>query len=169
MNQPLKNIFPALLLGTSTLISAPSHAQAQTQSFGNQLAQMQALSGTGTYTFHPAPKVDPSPRIAAHPSFDNQFAALQAESSNSTQFEPTGPVRSAVAADTARGEPFAEKFAAMQAASSNSGEYGLPNGAASIASADTTRVATSASKPTLRERLASLFHHDANSSLQQQY
>jgi hypothetical protein len=60
-------------------------------------------------------------------SFAQNFATLQAQSSNSSEFEPK-PVLSATAADPVGKETFAQKFSWLQAASSNSGEFGFRAG-----------------------------------------
>ena len=53
MNTKLKVVVLALGLGAATLAAAQSPGQAQT--FTNEIQQWQALSGTGTYTFHTPP------------------------------------------------------------------------------------------------------------------
>ena len=129
MSSKLKFAALAVLLGTATIAAAQSPDEAQT--FANQLQQYEALSGTGTYTFHAAPKFSNTPQDPiGKESFSQRFADMQAESSNnSDMWQETAPTLSAKAADPEPKEPFAQRFAEMQAASSNSGEWAFQPGA----------------------------------------
>ena len=53
MSTKLKVVVLALGLGAAAVAGAQSPGQAQT--FANEIQQWQALSGTGTYTFHTPP------------------------------------------------------------------------------------------------------------------
>jgi hypothetical protein len=129
MSSKLKVAALAVLLGTATVAAAQSPGEAQT--FANQLQQYQALSGTGTYTFHATPKLSNAPQDPiGKESFSQRFADLQAESSNdSDMWQETPPTLSANAADPEPKESFGQRFAEMQAASSNSGEWAFHPGA----------------------------------------
>jgi hypothetical protein len=129
MKTKLKVVALSVLLGTATVAAAQSPGEAQT--FANQLQQYQALSGTGTYKFHAAPKFSSTPQDPiSKESFSQRFADMQAASSNdSDMWQETSPTLSANAADPEPKEPFAQRFAEMQAASSNSGEWAFHSGA----------------------------------------
>jgi hypothetical protein len=129
MSSKLKVAALTVLLGTTTVAAAQSPNQAQT--FAGQLQQYQALSGTGTYTFHAAPNFNNTPQDpVANESFSQRFADMQAESSNdSGMWQETPPTLSATAADPEPKESFAQRFTEMQAASSNSGEWAFHPGA----------------------------------------
>src|SRR4051812_48983849 len=72
----VKVIAGTLLVGTATLAAAQTPTRAQT--FASQIAQMQALAGTSTYTFHTPPVLSAQ---AADPvgkePFSQKFAELQ--------------------------------------------------------------------------------------------
>ena len=159
----VKIIAGTLLVGTATLAVAQTPTRAQT--FASQFAQMQALSGTSTYTFKPAPVLqaqaaDP----VGHEPFSTKFAELQAESSNSSNFEPA-PTLSARAADPVGHESFAETFDRMQAASSNSGEFKTYANGGETAYAKADNPGATA-KPTLAQRFAALIHRNSAPSVQ---
>ena len=156
----IKVIAGTLLLGTATLAAAqtPSRAQA----FASQFAQMQSLSGNtaSTYAYKTPPALhaqadDP----ASKPSFGENFATLQAESSNSSEFE-AAPTLTARAADPIGHASFSETYDRMQAASSNSGEFKelADGGETAYAKADS---ATDTGKPTIGQRIARLMHRAA--------
>jgi hypothetical protein len=128
MKTQLKVVALSVLLGAATAAAAQSPSEAQ--GFASQLQQYQALSGTGTYTFHATPKFTNTPQDpVANESFSQRFADMQAESSNgSDMWQETPPTLSARAADPEPKEPFAQRFAEMQAASSNSGEWAFHSG-----------------------------------------
>jgi hypothetical protein len=128
MSSKLKVAALAVFLGTATVAAAQSPGEPQT--FANQLQQYQALSGTGTYTFHAAPKFSNTPQDpVGNESFSLRFADMQAASSNdSDMYQETPPTLSTRAADPEPKEPFAQRFAEMQAASSNSGEWAFHSG-----------------------------------------
>ena len=128
MSSKLKVIALAVLLGSATVAAAQSPNEAQT--FASQLQQDQALSGTGTYTFHAAPKFSNTPQDAiGSESYSQRFDDMQAASSNSSEWQETQPTLTAKAADPEGKEPSAQRFAEMQAASSNSGEWAFHPGA----------------------------------------
>ena len=129
MNTKLKAVVLALGLGVATLATAQSPGQAQT--FSNEIQQWQALSGTGTYTFHTPPALgNKAQDPVGNESFSQRFADMQAESSNdSDRWQETQPTLTAKAADPEGKEPFAQRFSEMQAASSNSGEWAFHSGA----------------------------------------
>jgi hypothetical protein len=129
MSSKLKVAALAVLLGTATVAAAQSPSRAQ--AFASQLQQYEALSGTGTYTFHAAPKFSNTPQDpVGKESSAQRFADMQAESSNdSNMWQETRPTLSAKAADPEPKESFAQRFAEMQAASSNSGEWAFHPGA----------------------------------------
>jgi superfamily II DNA/RNA helicase len=129
ISSKLKVAALAIFLGTARFAAAQSPGEAQT--FANQLQQYQALSGTGTYTFHAAPKFSNTPQDPIDKeSFSQRFADMQAESSNdSDMWQETQPTLSAKAADPEPKESFAQRFGEMQAASSNSGEWAFQPGA----------------------------------------
>jgi hypothetical protein len=129
MSSKLKAVALAVLLGTATVAAAQSPGEAQT--FGDQVQYWQGLSGTGTYTFHAAPKFSNTPQDpVGNESFARRFADMQAASSNdSDMYQETQPTFSAKASDPEPKEPFAQRFAEMQAASSNSGEWAFHPGA----------------------------------------
>ena len=151
MSTKLKVVALAVLLGTATVAAAQSPSQVPTygavavadstsaqtpsraQTFADQLQQYQNLSSTasGTYTFHPAPRLSNRPQDpVGNESFAQRFADMQAESSNDNDmWQETQPTFSAKAADPEGKEPFAQRFAEMQAASSNSGEWSFHPGA----------------------------------------
>jgi hypothetical protein len=151
----VKVITGALLVGTATLAAAQSPTRAQT--FASQFAQMQNLSATGTYTFKSPPVLSAQAEDpVGRESFGRKFADLQAQSSNSSQFEPA-PILSARAADPVGHESFADTFDRMQAASSTSGEFKQlgDGGETAYAKADST---SDTVKPTLAQRMARLMH-----------
>ena len=129
MNTKLKAVVLALGLGVATLATAQSPGQAQT--FSNEIQQWQALSGTGTYTFHTPPALgNKAQDPVGNESFSQRFADMQAESSNDNdRWQETQPTLTARAADPEGKEPFAQRFSEMQAASSNSGEWAYHPGA----------------------------------------
>ena len=129
MNTKLKAVALALGFAAATVAAAQSSGQAQT--FANQVQQWQALSGTGTYTFHAPPTLgNKAQDPVGKESFSQRFADMQAESSNDNdRWQETQPTFSAKAADPGRKEPFAQRYAEMQAASSNSGEWAFHPGA----------------------------------------
>ena len=129
MKTKLKVVALSVVVGTATVAAAQSPGEAQ--SFANQLQQYQALSGTGTYTFHATPKLSSTPQDpVGNESFSQRFADMQAASSNDPDmYQETQPTLSAQAADAEPREPFAQRFAEMQAASSSSGEWAFHAGA----------------------------------------
>ena len=157
----VKVIAGTLLVGTATFAAAQAPTRAQ--AFASQMAQMQALSGTGTYTFHSSPVLSAK---AADPvvkePFGQKVAELQAASSNSSAFE-AAPVLSARAADPVGHESFAETFDRMQASSSSSGEFKslADGGETAYAKADGT---TDTAKPSLAQRLAGLVHRSTGAA-----
>ena len=79
----------ALLAATATLAVAQTTTE---QSFAEQFKNMQSLQSFGTYTFKPAPGLGAKP---SHPmgnqSFTDNFADMQAQSSNSDEWKaPAG-------------------------------------------------------------------------------
>ncbi len=99
----------ALLAATATLAVAQTTTE---QSFAEQFKNMQSLQSFGTYTFKPAPSLGTKP---SHPmgnqSFTDSFADMQAQSSNSGQWNhpPAGTAPAAYATanttTTARSAP----------------------------------------------------------------
>jgi hypothetical protein len=153
----LRTTTAALFLGTATLAAA----QTASESFADQFKQMQSLQAVGTYTFKPAPTLgsratDP----VARQSFADNFAVLQAESSNSSQWNPAGDERASTyasaPADPVAREPFADRFAEMQAISSKSDawKFAPSEGEPAYATAGSTTVASPATMPTFVQRIA---------------
>lgn len=149
----------ALFLGAATAAAAQTRADA----FADQLRQMELLQSVGTYTFKPTPTLgsnatDPVVRE----SFADNFAAMQAQSSNSDQWQPesdrNATYASAPADPVDRGR-FGGTFALMQAASSNSDAWKLPaaEGAPAYATANETTIAREATAPTFVQRIARAF------------
>src|ERR1700751_1203417 len=129
MKTKLKVVALSVLLGTATIAAGQDPSPSQT--FDDQIQYWQGLSGTGTYTFHAAPKFSSTPQDSVvNESSAQRFADMQAESSNdSNMWQETRPTLSAKAADPEPKEPFAQRFHEMQAASSNSGEWAYHPGA----------------------------------------
>ncbi|HEY3180041.1 MAG TPA: hypothetical protein VGL25_14290 [Casimicrobiaceae bacterium] len=129
MKTKLKVVALSVLLSTATVAAAQDPSRAQT--FGDEIQYWQGLSGTGTYTFHAAPKFSNTPQDpVGSESFSQRFLDMQAESSNdSDMWQETRPTFSAKAADPEPKESFAQRFTEMQAASSNSGEWAFHSGA----------------------------------------
>ena len=122
-----KTATAVLLFGTATL----AVAQSQTESFADQFKTMQSLQSFGTYTFKPAPTLGSKPTDSlVKESFADEFTQMQAESSNSGQWDlPAQEVAPAYAnrsSDPVGKESFPDMFARMQGASSNSGEWNQP-------------------------------------------
>lgn len=94
--------------------------------------------------------------IAAH--FAEQFRQQQALSSGSGSlaFKPA-PSPAGAADASVRTETFAERFARLQAESSSSGEFATAPYGAYATAAD-------ANRPSLRERLARIFHRGATTT-----
>ena len=145
MKTKLKVVALSVLLGTATIAAA--QGQSRSQTFDDQIQYWQGLAGTGTYTFHAAPKLGSTPQDSvANESSAQRFADMQAESSNdSNMWQETRPALSAKAADPEPKEPFAQRFHEMQAASSNSGEWAYHPGA--NAPADETNSTLVVAKP----------------------
>lgn len=168
----------ALLAATATLAVAQTTTE---QSFAEQFKNMQSLQSFGTYTFKPAPGLGAKP---SHPmgnqSFTDSFADMQAQSSNSGQWNrPPAEGASAYAnrpADPVDKESFAQMFERMQATSSNSDEWKAPasEGQPAYATSNTTRTPPSApapastaqSAPTAIERLTPPLHAPSDRSSQ---
>ena len=157
----------ALLAATATLAVAQTTTE---QSFAEQFKNMQSLQSFGTYTFKPAPSLGTKP---SHPvgnqPFTDRFADMQAESSNSGQWNhPPAEAASAYAnrpADPVDKESFAQMFERMQATSSNSDEWKAPASKAqpAYATASTTTTARSTPAPTSTERLTHALHAPSGS------
>jgi hypothetical protein len=114
----------AVLTGAAGIAAAQSNSA---QRFADQVGQMQALSGTGTYAFHPAPTLGQTPADPyGHPSFAQTEQALVASQQHNQYLSGPAPVLGPTAADPEGNEAFARRVAEMQALSSNSGEFGLP-------------------------------------------
>ena len=147
----------ALFLGTATL----ALAQTRSESFADQFKQMQSLQAVGTYTFKPVPTLNSR---ATDPivkqSFADNFATMQADSSNSEQWNAaaneSAPAYASAPADPVRGQSFQDTFAQMQAASSNSDEWKLApaEGAPAYATASGTTIASPATTPAFAQRIA---------------
>jgi len=147
----------ALFLGTATLAAA----QTRSESFADQFKQMQSLQAVGTYTFKPAPTfsskaIDP----VVKQTFTDNFTAMQAEASNSEQWNPaadeSAPAYSTAAADPVSREPFADRFAEMQAISSKSDawKFAPSEGEPAYATAASTTVVSPAAPPGFVQRIA---------------
>ena len=149
-----------LFLGAATAAVAQTRAGA----FADQLKQMESLQSVGTYTFKPAPTLGSN---ATHPivkqPFAANFAAMQADSSNSDRWLPesdrNATYASAPSDPVARGR-FGDTFALMQAASSNSDAWKVPaaEGAPAYATANETTIARQATTPTIVQRIARAFN-----------
>jgi hypothetical protein len=126
MSTKLKVAALVTLLGTATVAAAQSSSEAQ--NFTDQFQQLQALTSTGTYTFHPAPSLGNSAQDpVGNEAVAQRFADMQAKSSNDIgMWQETRPTLTATAADPEGREPFAQRFLAMEAASSNSGKWTNP-------------------------------------------
>jgi hypothetical protein len=127
---------------------------ARAKSFADQEAVWQSLSGTGpTWRLNQpqfGPATDPTKRLT--------FAELQAESSNSSMWQPQAEKPSALAADPVpRG---GLSIAQYQALSSESAMWQQPVQAATtaVASSGTSDVAQVSSKRPFAERWAAFFH-----------
>ena len=150
----------ALLLGTATI----AVAQTRAESFADQFRQMQLLQAVGTYTFKPTPALNGRPTDPVRgQSFADNFAAMQASSSNSDQWNPESeraPAYARAAADPVARGSFDGAFAEMQAASSNSDAWKLApgDGAPAYATASTTTVAREATTPAFAQRIARALH-----------
>ena len=153
----LRTTTAVLLLGTATL----SAAQTPAESFADRFKQMQSLQAVGTYTFKPTPTLgsratDP----VVKQSFADSFATMQAESSNSSQWNPSGNESASTyanaPADPVSREPFADRFAEMQAISSKSDawKFAPSEGEPAYATAASTTVATPATTPAFVQRIA---------------
>jgi len=152
----------ALLAATATLAVAQTTTE---QSFAEQFKMMQSLQSFGTYTFKPAPSLGAKP---SHPmgnqSFTDSFADMQAQSSNSGQWNHppagTAPAYANRPADPMEKESFAQMFERLQATSSNSDEWKAPasEGQPAYATANTTTTARNARAPMAIERLTHALH-----------
>jgi hypothetical protein len=122
VKRTLKIAALVLTLGTTTLAAAATTDQVER--FADRHRQMQALSsGAPTYANRTQRAASSASREAlVRETFDERFARLQDESSNSSGFEASSMPTARVVKER---ESFASVFARLQAASSNSGEYGL--------------------------------------------
>jgi hypothetical protein len=151
-----------LLFGTATLAAA----QSQTESFADQVKTMQSLQSVGTYTFKPAPTLGSKPTDPlVKESFVDAFTQMQAESSNSGQWDlpaqEVAPARANRSSDPVGKESFPDMFARMQAASSNSGEWNQPASPDSLATGPASNAPVAANEPgtpTLAKRIARALH-----------
>jgi hypothetical protein len=121
----------ALMLGVAVTTAAAQTTSHGQSSFAAQFAQMQRLSTNSENPRGPA-EIGNVAGPADPPSFADNFARMQAESSHSSQFKPQA-VLAAQAADPRRNVPFAQRFAELQALSSNSDQYRFQRGAGVIA------------------------------------
>ncbi|HEY2815672.1 MAG TPA: hypothetical protein VGK44_00920 [Casimicrobiaceae bacterium] len=157
-----KAVTAVLLFGTATL----AVAQTQTESFADQFKTMQSLQSFGTYTFKPDPTLNSKPTDPlVKESFSDAFTQLQAESSNSGQWDsPAQESASAYAnrsSDPLVGESFPDMFARMQAASSNSGEWNQPASRGTFARGPATNAPVAANDlemSSLAQRIARAFY-----------
>ena len=149
-------ITAALLIGAATVASAQTRADA----FADQFKTMESLQSVGTYTFKPAPTVGGKPTDpVVRQSFVGNFAEMQAESSNSGQWntpDDSAATYATAPADPIRGESFADTYALMQAGSSNSDAWKLRSeaGAPAYATASATSVVGQPSTPAFAQRIA---------------
>jgi hypothetical protein len=157
----LRTTITALLLGTATL----AVAQTREQSFADQLKQMQSLQAMGTYTYKPTPILSSKPTDPiGKQSFADTFSGMQAASSNSGQWNPparqSGSTYASESADPVGKESSSSMLSRMQTESSNSDQWKQPasEGPPANATAGTATVASQPHQPTLRERMASVFH-----------
>ena len=94
------------------------------------------------------------------PPFADNFAAMQAESSNSDQWNSaaneSAQAYSTAAADPVSRQPFADRFAEMQAISSKSDawKFAPSEGEPAYATAGSTTVASPATTPAFVQRIA---------------
>ena len=153
----LRTTTAALLLGTAMLATA----QTRSELFADQFKQMQSLQAVGTYTFKPTPTLGSKPTDpVVKQLFADNFAAMQAESSNSDQWNSaaneSAPAYSTAAADPVARQPFAERFAEMQAISSKSDawKFAPSEGEPAYATAGSTTVASPATTPAFVQRIA---------------
>jgi len=178
LQEMLMKLFKAtaavLFVATATLAVAQTTTE---QSFAEQFKNMQSLQSFGTYTFKPAPSLGTKP---SHPmgnqSFTDSFADMQAQSSNSGQWNHppagTAPAYANRPADPMDKESFAQMFERMQATSSNSDEWKAPagEGQPAYATSSTTTIPPSApastaqSAPMAIERLTHALHAPSGSS-----
>jgi hypothetical protein len=159
----LKTTIAALLVGSATL----AVAQTRSESFADQLKQMQTLQSFGTYTFKPAPTVGNKPTYPiGNQSFDDMFSDMQALSSNSGEWDRENVTALASPpADSVGKESFSAMFSRMQAESSNSDEWKRPpgEGAPAYATADTAVIASEPDHLSFVQRVARALHLPAES------
>jgi hypothetical protein len=146
--------FASAASGALAQTGTAADSTARAKSFSDQFAVMQSLSANGGPTFQLS---KPQFGLATDPTKGVTFAELQAESSNSSMWQPQAERPSALAADPVpRG---GLSIAQYQALSSESALWQLPVQAATtaVASSASTDVAQVSGRRPFAERWAAFF------------